>query len=122
MGKVRGVTRTTLGEREAAVLRMRIAEEAAAPRWCLRPTRPTSGLNAQAHAAYDAVCAQLSRPLVGLVGRKCQGQPCCTPELSVVGHVEISIGWGPAEWLSGLAVAHMMPTKGRGSSAQPSSR
>ena len=65
----------------------------------------------------DAVCRRPFRPLVGLVGRKCQGHSCPAGTLSVVDHDEISMGWGPAEWLSGLAVPHMMPTKGRGASA-----
>ena len=43
-------------------------------------------------------------------------------KLSVVGQVEISMGWGPAEWLSGVPKPPMMPTKDRGSSDHQSSR
>ena len=67
------------------------------------------------HTASDAVCPRLVRPLVGLVGRKCQGSTCRTPTLSAAARVEMSVGWGRAEWLSGLPVVFRIPMKDRGS-------
>ena len=52
---------------------------------------------------------------MGLVGRKCQGHSCPAAQLSAAARVEMSVGWGRAEWLSGLPVVLMIPMKGRGS-------
>ena len=52
---------------------------------------------------------------MGLVGRKCQGHSCPAAQLSAAARVEISVGWGRAEWLSGLPLVLMIHMKDRGS-------
>ena len=85
--------------------------------WHCRTACLNQEMSGWAHTGSDSVCARLVRPLVGLVGRKCQGRTGRAAELSVAGGDRKSVGWGPAEWLSGLPVPPMIPTKGRGSSA-----
>ena len=60
--------------------------------------------------------------VVGLVGRKCQGHSCPAVQLSAAARVEMSVGWGCAEWLSGLPVVFMIPMKDRGSLVHSFSR
>jgi len=72
-------------------------------------------MNGWSHTAHDAVCDRPFRPHVGLVGRKCQGSTGPAAQLSAAARVEMSIGWGRAEWLSGLPVVFMIPMKDRGS-------
>ena len=79
-------------------------------------------MNGWRHTAHDAVRRRPFRPLVGLVGRSCQGQLCPAAQLSAAARVEMSIGWGRAEWLSGLPVVFMIPMKDRGSLVHSFSR
>ena len=79
-------------------------------------------MNGWWHTAHDAARHHVIRPLVGLVGRSCQGQPCPAAQLSAAARVEMSVGWGRAEWLSGLPVVFMIHMKDRGSLVHSFSR
>ena len=51
-----------------------------------------------------------------------QGHSDPAAQLSAAARVEMSVGWGCAEWLSGLPVVFMIPMKDRGSLVHSFSR
>ena len=79
-------------------------------------------MNGWRHTAHDAVCRRPFKPHVGVVGRKCQGSSGPAAQLSAAARVEMSVGWGRAEWLSGLPVVFMISMKDRGSLVHSFSR
>ncbi len=67
------------------------------------------------------VAKHSDRPWARIVGPPCT-LTCRTPTLSAAARVEMSVGWGRAEWLSGLSVVFMIPMKDRGSLVHSFSR
>ena len=64
---------STSGSGPFALGNVQIAVFAPVDPWHCRRSHRNQGESVGAHTASDAVCARAIRPLVGLVGRKCQG-------------------------------------------------